>query len=141
MKCRHPEVFCCAILNAQPLGFYAPAQLVRDAHQHGVEVQPVDINHSRWDSTLERERGGRLAVRLGLRLARGANRQGALVPLARRAGPFTSIEEVWRRTGLSTGALERLADADAFGSLGLSRREASGPVSRAVGDGCSVRAR
>jgi error-prone DNA polymerase len=125
MKCHHPEVFCCAILNAQPLGFYAPAQLVRDACQHGVEVRPVDVNHSRWDCTLEPGRGGRLAVRLGLRLARGlANQEGALVPLARGAGPFTSVEEVWRSTGLSTGALERLADADAFGSLGLSRREA-----------------
>ena len=80
----------------------------------------MDVNHSRWDCTLEAGRGGRLAVRLGLRLARGlANQEGALVPLARGAGPFTSVEEVLAPGRLSTGALERLADADAFGSLGL----------------------
>jgi error-prone DNA polymerase len=125
MKCHHPEIFCCAILNSQPMGFYAPAQLVRDARQHGVEVKPVDVNHSRWDCTLEPGRGGRLAVRLGLRLARGlANREGALVPLARAAGAFSSIEDLRRRAGLSVAALERLADADAFGSLDVSRREA-----------------
>ena len=71
MKCHHPEIFCCAILNSQPMGFYAPAQLVRDAREHGVEIRPVDINHSRWDCTLEALEKGRFAVRLGLRLARG----------------------------------------------------------------------
>lgn len=125
MKCHHPEVFCCALLNSQPMGFYAPAQLVRDARQHGVEVLPVDVNHSRWDCTLEPARKGRLAVRLGLRLAKGlSNQEGALIPLARGAEAFSSIEEVWRRAGLSVATLERLADADALGSLGLSRREA-----------------
>ena len=70
MKCHHPDVFLAAILNAQPMGFYAPAQLVRDAERHGVEVRPPDINDSRWDCTLEPADGGRFAVRLGLRTAR-----------------------------------------------------------------------
>jgi error-prone DNA polymerase len=126
VKCHHPEVFCCALLNSQPMGFYRPAQLVRDARNHGVEVRPVDVNHSRWDCTLEPGKGGRLAVRLGLRLVKGlANREGALVPLARAAGAFSSIEDLWRRAGLSVTSLERLADADAYGSLGTDSRDAS----------------
>jgi error-prone DNA polymerase len=125
VKCHHPEVYCCALLNSQPMGFYAPAQLVRDARQHGVEVLPVDVNHSRWDCTLELGKEGRLAVRLGLRLVKGlANQEGALIPLARGTEAFTSIEEVWRRAGVSVAALERLAEADALGSIGLNRREA-----------------
>jgi error-prone DNA polymerase len=125
MKCHHPEIFCCALLNAQPMGFYAPAQLVRDARQHGVEIRPVDVNRSRWDSTLERAGDGRLAVRLGLRLARGlANAHGALVCLARGDRPYTSLEELWRRAAIPLAALEHLANADAYGSLGISRREA-----------------
>src|SRR3954452_23108581 len=80
MKCHHPDVFLAAILNAQPMGFYAPAQLVRDARDHGVEVRPVDINRSDWDCTLETSEGPLHAVRLGLRTARGlANRDGALI--------------------------------------------------------------
>jgi error-prone DNA polymerase len=107
------------------MGFYAPAQLVRDARAHGVEVRPIDVNHSRWDCTLE-ETGGRFrAVRLGLRMARGlANRDGALIPLARAGDAFSSIEEVRRRTAVPVSALERLAQADALRSLGLSRRDA-----------------
>jgi error-prone DNA polymerase len=134
MKCHHPEIFCCAILNSQPMGFYAPAQLVRDARQHGVEIRPVDVNHSRWDCTLERSRDGRLAVRLGLRLAKGlANKDGALVPLPRAERPFASIEDLWRRAGVPASALERLAEADAFGSLGLNRRDALWAI-RGLGD-------
>ena len=137
MKCHHPEVFCCAILNAQPMGFYAPAQLVRDARQHGVEVRPVDVNHSRWDCTLEPAGEGRLAVRLGLRLARGlANADGALIAARRAAmAPFASHRgplAPGRRSG--RGALERLAEADAFGSLGLNRREALWAI-RGLSDG------
>ena len=124
MKCHHPDVFLAAILNAQPMGFYAPAQLVRDAEQHGVEIGPPDINHSRWDCTLEPADGGRFAVRLGLRTARGlANRDGASI-VAARHGAFASVEDVWRRAGVPVAALERLAEADAFGSLGLGRRQA-----------------
>ena len=125
-KCHHPDVFCCALLNAQPMGFYAPAQLVRDAQQHGVEIRPVDINHSRWDCTLEQtERGRGLAVRLGLRMAKGlANAEGAAVALTRGETSVESVEDIWRRAGLSVSALERLAEADAFGSIGLNRRDA-----------------
>jgi error-prone DNA polymerase len=126
MKRHHPDVFCCAILNAQPMGFYAPAQLVRDAKAHGVEIRPVDINHSRWDCTLEPTRNRRrFAVRLGLRLARGlANAEGAMIPVSRAAGPYTSMEDLWRRAGIPVSALEKLADADAFGSIGINRRDA-----------------
>src|SRR5829696_7550700 len=133
MKCHHPDVFLAAILNAQPMGFYAPAQLVRDAERHGVEVRPPDINHSRWDCTLEPADGGRFAVRLGLRMVRGlANRDGALIVAARGHLPFGSVQELWRRAGVPVAALERLAEADAFGSLGLSRRQALWDV-RALG--------
>jgi error-prone DNA polymerase len=126
VKCHHPDVFCCAILNAQPMGFYAPAQLVRDAQAHGIEVRPVDVNHSRWDCALKPTRNPRrFAVRLGLRLVRGlANADGAMIPLARADRPFASIEDLWRRAGIPTSALERLADADAFGSIGINRRDA-----------------
>jgi error-prone DNA polymerase len=126
MKRHHPDVFCCALLNSQPMGFYAPAQIVRDAQQHGVEVRPVDVNHSRWDCTLEpTERKDRFAVRLGLRMAKGlANADGALVVLARGVSPFASIEDVWLRAKVQVASLERLAEADAFGSLGLNRRDA-----------------
>jgi error-prone DNA polymerase len=125
MKCHHPDVFCCALLNAQPMGFYAPAQIVRDARQHGVEVRPVDVNLSRWDCTLEPAGRGRLAVRLGLRMVKGlANAQGGLIPLVRGEEPFGSIENLWRRAGLPVAALQHLADADALRSLGLNRRDA-----------------
>ncbi|WP_048861106.1 error-prone DNA polymerase, partial [Acidisphaera rubrifaciens] len=134
MKCHHPDVFCCALLNAQPMGFYAPAQIVRDARAHGVEVRPIDVNHSRWDCTLERAGGGYDAVRLGLRMARGlANGDGARIASVREAGPYTSPEELHARSGVPVAALERLAEADAFGSLGLDRRAALWAV-RALGD-------
>jgi len=126
MKCHHPDVFCCAILNSQPMGFYAPAQLVRDARNHGIEIRPVDINHSRWECTLEPTRQpDRFAVRLGFCLVRGlANADGGMIPIARGDEPYTSIEDLRRRTGISVASLERLADADAFGSLKISRRDA-----------------
>ncbi len=126
MKRHHPDVFCCAILNAQPMGFYAPAQLVRDAKAHGVEIRPIDVNHSRWDCTLEPTRNRyRFAVRLGLRLVHGlANANGGMIPIARSDTPYTSIEELWRRAEIPVTALERLAEADAFGSLGVNRRDA-----------------
>ncbi len=127
MKCWHPDVFLAAILNAQPMGFYAPAQLVRDARQHRVDVRPIDVNASRWDCTLEPVAGtDRHAVRLGLRLARGlANKDGAAIVTARADAPFASVDDLWRRAGVPVAALERLADADAFQpALGLARREA-----------------
>ncbi|HEX9965898.1 MAG TPA: error-prone DNA polymerase [Allosphingosinicella sp.] len=166
MKCHHPDVFCAAILNAQPMGFYQPAQLVRDAQNHGVEVRPVCINRSRWDTRMEglvpprkgegghaKHGGGapcpshsnagppppppdgggphprsgeeQLPLRLGLRMVRGlSNLHAAQILAARAEAPFHSIEDVWRRSGVPVAALEKLADADAFASLGLDRRQA-----------------
>ncbi len=126
MKCHHPDIFCAALLNAQPMGFYAPAQIVRDARNHGVEILPVCVNASRWDSTLVPASSGKyLAVRLGLRLARGlSNRNGAELVLARADSPFADVADIHDRSGIGVGALERLAEADAFNALKLSRREA-----------------
>ena len=126
MKCHHPDVFCCAILNAQPMGFYDPSQLVRDARQHGVLVRPIDVNASAWDCTLEPLEGERFAVRLGLRMTRGlAENDGRRLATARTEAPFTSILELSRRAALHPGALVRLAKADAFRSMGIGRREAA----------------
>ena len=105
------------------MGFYAPAQIVRDARDHGVEVRPVCINASRWDCTLEPGNSRYLAVRLGLRQARGlANVHGAAIVVARGIATFGSVEEVWRRAGVPRVAIERLAEADAFHALGQDRR-------------------
>ena len=200
MKCHYPDVFAAALLNSQPMGFYAPAQIVRDAQEHGVEVREVDVNHSDWDATLERRslpsngtfasdendrrvmtnvaptfppplrgrdreggkpqmpspaatplpspppQGGREqavrprlhprhadmapdirsthALRLGLRQIKGfSEADGRAIEAARGVG-FDSIRDLWLRTGLAPSALERLALADAFRSLGLDRREA-----------------
>jgi error-prone DNA polymerase len=127
VKCHHPDAFCAALLNAQPMGFYAPAQIVRDAREHGVEIRPVDINASRWDCTLEPAgMDGRFAVRLGLRMVRGlANAEAAAFCVGRADRPFATVEDVWRRGGAQVGSLVRLAEADAFRpSLGLARRDA-----------------
>jgi len=185
MKCHHPDVFCAALLNAQPMGFYAPAQIVRDAIQHGVEVRPACVNQSEWDTTLpsparsrkgtsatiliedpsyvpqsalEDPRSGPLQeggeeclrhssdhgesmtdlhtvpqaeeenvqpLRLGLRIVSGLSGEevGRLL-LARDARPFASIEDVWRRSGISLLSLEKLARADAFHGFGIDRRQA-----------------
>ena len=164
IKCFYPEVFACALLNSQPMGFYAPAQIVRDAREHGVKVRPVDVDCSSWNCTLEpaaisslsapslarmRQRegwgldseigsaghsgivpGGRegdhgpLALRLGLRLVKGfAEADGERLVAMRGAG-YPDTRALWRRSGLGPAALERLAEADAFGSLGLDRRRA-----------------
>ncbi|MEO7470247.1 MAG: error-prone DNA polymerase [Sphingobium limneticum] len=123
MKCHHPDVFCTALLNAQPMGFYAPAQIVRDARNHGIEVRPIDVNHSRWDCTLEPTAGRWMAVRMGLRYARElSNQDGAAIVLARGGDPYTSVEEIQRRAGVSGRALDRIGHARGFGSLDLSRR-------------------
>jgi error-prone DNA polymerase len=164
LKCHLPDVFACAILNSQPMGFYQPAQLVRDAQEHGVEVLAVDVNYSGWEHDLtpnptpspspEGEgccapddmsgsqinagtiplpprggvRGGvlrkrELALRLGFRLLSGLREEDARLLIAQRSAPYTSINAL-RDAGLSEAALERLADADAFRSLGLDRRQA-----------------
>ena len=175
MKCRYPDVFAAAMLNSQPLGFYAPAQLVRDAREHGVEVREVDVNLSDWDCTLEARpplpragervgvRGERQtlpertaqplirspsprdggekgftpamprwpphirathAVRLGLRQIVGVKEEDMRRLVERRGQAYDSVRDFWLRSGLSPAALERLADADAFRSLGLDRRQA-----------------
>ena len=169
LKCRYPDVFAAALLNSQPMGFYAPAQIVRDVREHGVEVRPVDVNFSDWDATLENgpRAAGRCtsstatwpddirathALRLGFRKIKGLSEDHAQrivehrLPQARcaptphsggvkraaRALPacmeqivsYTSVRDLWLRTGLPTHVIERLADADAFGSLGLTRRQA-----------------
>jgi error-prone DNA polymerase len=125
LKCHHPEVFCCALLNAQPMGFYAPAQIVRDARLHGVEVRPVCVNTSGWDCALEPAEGRYLAVRLGLRMAKGLAHVHADEIVARRGDvPYRSVEDLWRRAHVPVAALERLAEADAFGALRLDRRQA-----------------
>ncbi|BAU39939.1 DNA polymerase III alpha subunit (plasmid) [Acetobacter pasteurianus NBRC 101655] len=128
MKCTHPDVFLVSLLNSQPMGFYAPAQLVRDAREHGVEIRPVCVNASRWDSTLEgpEKPDGRFAVRLGMSLVKGlANDDAARIVVARASQPFMSVDELWRRAGAKAAALIHLAEADAFRpSLGLARREA-----------------
>ena len=124
MKHHHPDVFCAALLNAQPMGFYAPAQIVADARKHGVEVRPVSINDSHWDCTLEPTRGRYLAVRLGFRQVRGlANVHGAAIVGARGPARFDSVEEVWRRAGTPRMAIERLAEADAFHCIAENRRQ------------------
>lgn len=127
MKCHHSDVFCAALLNAQPMGFYAPAQIVRDARDHGVEVRPVCVNASRWDCRLEpTELDDRFAVRLGLRMVRGlANADAAIIVTARADQPFVSVDDLWRRAGVPASSLVELAEADAFQpSLSLARREA-----------------
>ncbi|HUN96067.1 MAG TPA: OB-fold nucleic acid binding domain-containing protein, partial [Bradyrhizobium sp.] len=125
MKCHHPDVFCCSLLNAQPMGFYAPAQIVRDAQAHGVEVRPVCINQSRWDCTLEANGGRLLAVRLGMRMVKGlSNAHAAEITAARGDRPYTSVEGLRRRARVPMAALQRLAEADAFRNVGFDRREA-----------------
>ena len=125
-KCRHPDIFCCALLNAQPMGFYAPPQIIGDAKAHGVEVRPIDVNHSHWDHTLEpAAKGPYKALRLGLRLIDGLpNADGALVATARGEQPYESVEDVQLRAGIGGRAIDALAKADAFTSCRLNRRQA-----------------
>lgn len=128
LKWKHPDVFACALINSQPMGFYAPAQIVRDAREHGVEVREADINHSDWDCTLERLAGGRHALRLGLRLVRGFGEDDARKLTKQRGAGYADIRDLWRRSGLDSAALGRLAAGDAFRSLGLDRRRAEWAV-------------
>ncbi len=141
LKCHYPDVFACALLNSQPMGFYAPAQIVRDAIEHGVEVREVDVNRSDLWNLLEDgvPAAGRLwerhaemaedirstrAIRLGLSQIKGLKEDHANLIVARRGAGYDSVRDLWLRTGLQPAVLERLAQADAFGSLGLSRRDA-----------------
>ncbi|MGY4459137.1 error-prone DNA polymerase [Bradyrhizobium sp. LB13.1] len=159
LKHYHPDAFCCGLLNSQPMGFYAPAQIVSDARKNGVEVRDIDVSHSSAQNTLENTEGKYCAVRLGFRQIDGfhwldpdedalkkqqAERQGKkyvsqqdwadLIVAARNRRPFTSLEDFARDTGLPKRALILLADADAFRSLGLDRREALWQVRRLPDD-------
>ena len=131
IKCFHPAVFGCAILNSQPMGFYAPAQLVQDARDHGVVVRAVDVNASVWDNALEPLDDGSLAIRLGFRQIDGFREAWATdLVAARGETPFATVEAVAARAGLPTRGLNLLADADAFGSIALPRRDALWEVRR-----------
>jgi len=139
IKRHHPAVFACGLLNSQPMGFYAPAQIVRDAIEHGVPVRPVDVNHSDYDCTLEGDVAAAgadaaksswgatgPALRLGFRRIKGLREDHAhrIVQCRRESGPYTSIEQFHCASGLPKSVIHRLAEADAFSSLLISRRPA-----------------
>ena len=124
LKRHHPAVFACGLLNSQPMGFYAPAQIVRDAREHGIEVRPICINASSWDNTLERRADGALALRLGYRQIKGFREEDAGWVVSARGNGYRDPESIWLRAGLKPAALERLAEADAFADVGLNRRDA-----------------
>jgi error-prone DNA polymerase len=134
LKCHHPAVFACALLNAQPMGFYAPAQIVRDAREHNVEVRPVDVNASRWDNTLEGREDGKLALRLGFRQIDGFREDWAGRLIEARKTGYSTIDNLARDTRLPRRGLELLADADCFRSIGLDRRNALWAVRRLPDD-------
>jgi len=128
LKHHLPDVFAAALLNSQPMGFYAPAQIVRDAREHGVEVRPVDVNLSYWDNTLEEKTGKYCALRLGFRQVKGMRQEEMDALVAGRSKPYTHIHWLLD-AGVSFASLERLADADAFRSMGMDRRQALWEVS------------
>lgn len=132
IKWYYPDVFACALLNSQPMGFYRPAQIVSDARKHGVEVSPVDINHSYWDNTLEERSEKNCSLRLGFRHVKGLSEQDAETLLAGRERPYKTVFSL-RNAGVPQDTLEKLADADAFRSIGLDRRQALWEIS-ALGD-------
>ncbi|HVH77762.1 MAG TPA: OB-fold nucleic acid binding domain-containing protein, partial [Stellaceae bacterium] len=156
IKCFYPEVFACALLNSQPMGFYQPAQIVRDAREHGVTVLPVDVNHSNWDCTLEPSPGlvslpvsgelplfrhpvglrrddRRKALRLGFRQIKGFSEKDAARLAENRGSGYPNAELLWQRSGLGRAALERLAAADALRSMELERRQGLWAL-KALGD-------
>ena len=132
IKYYYPDVFACALLNSQPMGFYQPAQIVIDARKHGVEVRPVDVNFSVWDNTLEERAGKYHAIRLGFRQVKGIREEDIQQLIAQRSVPYTTIQQL-SDAGISQATIERLGDADAFGSMQLNRREALWQVT-AMGD-------
>jgi len=146
LRCHHPDVFTCALLNAQPMGFYSPATIIDDARRHGLEVRPADVRFSGWDCTLELRSGrdagrmegrdARYAVRLGLRYVKGLSRtrDWPRIERARRERPFTSVEDLVRRTGLGADVLRRLAEAGALEGLCRGRRRALWEVRGALAD-------
>ena len=128
LKHHYPDVFAVAILNSLPMGFYQPAQLVIDARKHGVEVRPADVNYSQWDNLLEEKAGNYFALRLGFRQIKGMRETDVELLMSARGTGYTNIHAL-RNAGVPQTALERLADADAFRSLGLDRRQALWEVS------------
>jgi len=141
LKCHYPDVFAAALLNSQPMGFYAPAQIIRDAGEHGVEVRAVDINRSDYWTVLEdgpraaerlwsrhaemrEDIRATKAIRLGFTEIKGIKEEHVMTLMARRGAGYGSVRDLWLRTGLPLSTLEKLAEADAFGSLGLNRRQA-----------------
>ncbi len=124
LKRYHPAAFAASLINSQPMGFYAPAQIARDAREHGVDVRPVDVNRSEWDCTLEE--GSATSLRLGMRLVKGLPEAEAkqIAEAVKTHGPFDTIESLWRATRVKVASLRRLARADAFGSMGLTRQQA-----------------
>ncbi|KHA53604.1 error-prone DNA polymerase [Sulfitobacter geojensis] len=123
MKCHYPAAFACALLNSQPMGFYAPAQIVRDARNHGVEVRDVDVNYSDWDCTLEPSGNG-FALRLGMRLVDGMSKEASLRIMTVRDRPFVDLPDIKERAGLDLKATRSLATADTMRSMGIDRRQA-----------------
>ena len=124
LKYHHPGIFACALLNSQPMGFYAPAQIVNDAKQHGVKIRPVDINASFWNNTMEFDETGGLALRLGFRQIRSMKQIESETISNVRGNGYQTIEDVWRRAGIQPYLLNILAAADVFLSFKISRREA-----------------
>lgn len=123
MKCYYPDVFAAALLNSMPMGFYQPAQIISDAKKHGVIMREVDINHSHWDNTLEEKQGKYCALRIGFRQVKGLREEDMQILVAARDAGFTRIPQLLD-AGVPLSALEHLADADAFRSIGLDRRKA-----------------
>ena len=123
MKCHYPAAFACALLNSQPMGFYAPAQIVRDARDHGVEVRSVDVNYSNWSCTLE-PCGDGFALRLGLRLVDGLQETAALRVMGNRSAPYADVGALKSRAALDVKAIRNLAAADTMRSMGIDRRQA-----------------
>ncbi len=134
IKCHHPGIFACALLNSQPMGFYAPAQIVRDAREHGVTVRPVCINASFWDNVMEPDGKGGLALRLGFRQVKGMAEEDAHWIAAARGNGYQAVGDVWRRAGVAPQVVTRLAEADGFAALGLTRREALWQAKALSGD-------
>jgi len=151
-KCHYPDVFACALLNSQPMGFYAPSQIVRDVREHGIAVLDADVNRSDLECVLEADEGGGVAdriwprhaqmvgdilstraIRLGLSFVEGLPEADINRIVARRGAGYTSVRELWLRTGIPIASLEKLARADAFASMGLNRREALWAVKGLVG--------
>jgi DNA-directed DNA polymerase III PolC len=134
LKRHHPGLFACALLNSQPMGFYAPAQIITDARAHGVVVRPLSINDSYWDNVMESDGAGGLALRIGFRQVRGMREEDAAWITAARGNGYRSVSDVWRRAGVAPAMLNRLAEADAFACLGLKRRDAQWQARAILGD-------